>query len=1653
MASVEVRIRTKPQKPVPKGSKGNRNRALKNTAAELPPSYDQALMLPEHIVLEHILSEENPVATGAQAEFIPSILSRMGSDKRRTSIPERADEDDDDAPVEAYDDDNDSYSVDDEAFEPYEEDQDTIERSATLNSEPRDENLQDTSSVSHVQNTEPSDSDDSSEHQGSGCEDDDEHSASEQEKPPTIMYDEHTYTLITQLRVANKNLTSEVRRLKKQLESAQSQNKALEHSVRTLTMDLTMHKQTIRAFQTGKRDDDVAIPRRHQSMHRRPRTTPTLPISVDLCDDRAHYSSSRKINSPWTPAAVGRSSSHPSPSQRSPARRHVRNLCEETGSPQQHEEMVIKLMKLERERHEAQARNEHQLASYSHELSRLERQLEQAHRQVQEKDNRLRLQKVRHLYASSSMSQTIPRQDPPTATSGNQTQAPTKSVLSDDLWTDLLPSHGYDRLGHRVNTTFSSHIGAAFEQLLSHQLTSFHDHGLDGSTRDWLREVRACGAQMLQLHNSFQSMGRTLQRLAECSNVYKLAEIFASECCKLLKAEQSLVFIVDPAEQEFWCRIPRVTDGKEMNTVRSKLMPFATPCPTAPRHASSDASTVDDSHSNARPGLPCGLASMVYHTKRPLLLLAGYITKHPCYSSGMDNTDRFIAHTSVSTLLVPILHHGVVQGVVQLCGKTTQIEALGLSIALEKCDSFTCEDELILTMLSHFVSGILPKVTYFTEVESNKLNEETLLQLAPEIFTCLRFEDLGKIIIQNAKDILDADRCSLFVADNTDRTLHNWQSDINGTGVEVYLDAKKTGMTIPFGYGIVGLVAETWQPINIVDAYEDPRFNSSWDQKTKYRTKSMLTVPILTTAVRKHKRRRSISTGAGQKQQHPASESADSGEPLIKQSLLGVVQVINKSGGAPFRAKDEFLLQTISKLIALAIENSQLFQKNQELCRNVGKLISGGDMVEAMISLSASVEELLGVERAAVYVYDTHTQDMVTFHPKRRHKIMVKEAVYRHALFGEAVVQKKLVIVNDLTTVSNFNAYVDSIAGCVARNLLFAPLLVDDDSESGSGPKLLGMIHLVNTKGRKINFDRHDLFLSIVTNLCASVLSSIIEKQMMLRQKEQSTQLLDTSMSFFKEMSPIGIINAVYNACASIFNVEKAHLFLWEGDRRHMWTSKLSPTAEANAAYAAAVSSNVSSSLVLTPMGSANGQATSLTTATMNLIPSLGSQTRRISVLTDQTIRVPTTEGLLEQVLVKGVTIIIRQWITASDSSNPSEESSNTDQVERRVPLLAPSNSVRSGQNKYTLQASASDERNGFIKHSVVACPVWDNYGLDIIGVLVLLFQKGRAPLDGELANLPILSRQISGAMNVCGDLSGVSSRCKQLQNQVELSMRRPDHIMSLTLSARGHLASYSEPLNGGTSVFSASGMAASVNSTTALNIGISKLLPMDDDGHRWVFQLSGVPLQQMKADHYVQWIGKDLPATPSVLFDKMRTDIQSVYMRKECVTGVIDRRYSKVSEDKRYSLGGADAVSKSSLYRLLEVKFRCLLWDFVDDAWQIDLQKACALFDRVNGIVDTTKRTDQTSSCQSIHLVSTKSLERVLAGLSHNLLLTQVELELLHEQFADRATNLIDVEHMLRTLAPQIKVVPFFRYEIVPVLDPIMHTVVNIHVLLTALT
>ncbi|KAK1929303.1 Dual 3' [Phytophthora citrophthora] len=1446
----------------------------------------------------------------------------------------------------------------------------------------------------------------------------------ERERQSLIYYDQHTYTVISRLRAVNKHLSQQLEQQKKRVMTMAEEKKQHLQLIESLRTEVHMHKQTLRALHPTSKAHEVVLP-----------AVPRPPKNEDREDRKT------ALRRPLSPPSQN---PRKSPRLKTPLTLSADQTCTCGGkSASQDVQMyATKLEKAEEERRDLQQRHAHQLASYSHELSRLERLLEKAHIIVQEKENELVLQRTRQLYCSTP---TTPTSSPAlrrrnsnsgsaVPTAGRRETLQVKNVFSDDIWKGLLPlppaSETIEKprevAGSSATTSFTSHVGQAFEQLLSHQLVTLHDNTLDRSTRDWLLEVKQCGSQMLTLHHSFQVMARSLQRVAESTHLYQLAETLTDECRELMQTEQVLVLVVDKSGQEFWCRMPSRLPENELADLKPQL------------------STVRSVLPHMNHGGPCGLAAFVYHTKRPLLLSAGQMTRHSSYSGATDNADRLVQHPYASTLVVPVLHENRVLAVVQVSGKLTQVKALGLSIALERCESFSAEDQALMTLLCHFSSGLFPKVAYFTDVESNKVNEETFIQLAPGIFTCLHFDELGKVVIENAKSILDADRCSLFVADSATRTLHNWHSDISGAGVEVYRKTAQkanVGMTIHFGQGIVGLVAETQQSINIPDAYDDPRFNSAWDQKTHYRTKSMLTVPIISNV--------------------GATDKTNTEDEASAKTLLGVVQVINKSGGAPFRAKDEFLLQTISKLIALAIENSQLFQRNQELCWNVGKLIADGDLVEAIVSLGTAAEQIIGVEGAAVYVVDPDTHELVTFHHKRRYRIALSESAYAGSLMEEAVRSQKLTIANDIAKAGSFNAFVDSLGGIPARNVLFAPLVIEDmegiipdmktlESEglslsSDSGMKLVGLLQLVNIKGRKTHFDEHDLFLSIVQSQSCSVLAAILEKQRMIRQKEQITLLLDASMSFFKEMSVVGVINAVYNACVSIFDADTiAHLFVWEENaqpaskdrERHLWSSKICPQAAAELSTRA-ISHSSSKNLHL----DTDSRGTS-----MSFIPTLGTQSRKLSVVTDQTLRAPTSEGLFQQVLLRSSAVIVKNWIV-DEMEEEDGEGDLQHSGQRSKPTSAARGRERQRVDSYTVKAARSDVRLGFIRHAVVACPVWSNYSQEIVGVLVLLFPRDHPAVAAgsrseQLSTLPILTRQISGALGVCHDLVTVSTRARKMQGMLELSRQAPKAAVSLTLTSRGHLGSFSQPVNLCSRSFSVRSLTAELHPIAVSNLTVHSLF-MDEEGHRWGFRISGASAHEMSCDHYVQWIGKhvELPigCTEAGVFGKLRMDLQNVYSKKENITGVINTHQLI---DEGLNSSGEMESSIEKLSRSTLFKIRQLLWDFTDATWQVDVVRASHVL--FGGYTRT--RSDGKGK-----IVSRRELELALgsepgsAGIS----LSFAEWDQLYGCFADQNSDLFDVEAMLTALRPQIKVFPVVKYELAPVLDSVTQVVVSVQMLL----
>ena len=67
-----------------------------------------------------------------------------------------------------------------------------------------------------------------------------------------------------------------------------------------------------------------------------------------------------------------------------------------------------------------------------------------------------------------------------------------------------------------------------------------------------------------------------------------------------------------------------------------------------------------------------------------------------------------------------------------------------------------------------------------------------------------------------------------------------WAEHRNTTEVAPLL----AGLRIPLGKGIAGEAAASERTINIADAYDDARFNPSFDKKTGFRTRLTFLFPL-----------------------------------------------------------------------------------------------------------------------------------------------------------------------------------------------------------------------------------------------------------------------------------------------------------------------------------------------------------------------------------------------------------------------------------------------------------------------------------------------------------------------------------------------------------------------------------------------------------------------------------------------------------------------------------------------------------------------------------------------------------------------------------------------------------------------------------------
>lgn len=190
------------------------------------------------------------------------------------------------------------------------------------------------------------------------------------------------------------------------------------------------------------------------------------------------------------------------------------------------------------------------------------------------------------------------------------------------------------------------------------------------------------------------------------------------------------------------------------------------------------------------------------------------------------------------------------------------------------------------------------------ELEAARKESSALMNACALLNTTLDLQKLLEIILQQSAVLTSAEASSLALIDQkTDELCF-----------EVVVGEKKDilkEIRLPKGTGIIGWVSLKGEPLLIEDVSKDSRFYQKVDEKSQFKTTSILCVPLKT-----------------------------------KDGTIGALEVLNKVEGEKFDANDQSLLMALASQAAMAIENARLYKSVLEERNKIVSIVNSmGDGV------------------------------------------------------------------------------------------------------------------------------------------------------------------------------------------------------------------------------------------------------------------------------------------------------------------------------------------------------------------------------------------------------------------------------------------------------------------------------------------------------------------------------------------------------------------------------------------------------------------------------------------------------------------------------------------------------------------------------------
>jgi HD-GYP domain-containing protein (c-di-GMP phosphodiesterase class II) len=164
-----------------------------------------------------------------------------------------------------------------------------------------------------------------------------------------------------------------------------------------------------------------------------------------------------------------------------------------------------------------------------------------------------------------------------------------------------------------------------------------------------------------------------------------------------------------------------------------------------------------------------------------------------------------------------------------------------------------------------------------------------LSQLSQILNSTLDHKEIQRRAMEAATRLMKAEVGSLLLVDEEKHQLY----------FEVALGDREEDIktiSLNFGEGIAGCVAQHGKPLIVNSPGKDPRFFKGVDERTEFETRNIICVPV-----------------------------------RVKEKIIGVLEAINKQGKGKFDKEDLSLLNSLADQVAIALDNSRLYQELEEM--------------------------------------------------------------------------------------------------------------------------------------------------------------------------------------------------------------------------------------------------------------------------------------------------------------------------------------------------------------------------------------------------------------------------------------------------------------------------------------------------------------------------------------------------------------------------------------------------------------------------------------------------------------------------------------------------------------------------------------------------